>query len=243
MHFEISSTPKISIRVVFLSCVDDSGLFERGDAMQSNIVSRLSAATLTAAVLYSLFVMRPGLRIVGVSFPRQAWILEHPFLWSLGLWLWLAVIVGWVGVLISLLGAYAPLHRISTMLQCTLLLIAAALAIAGLAVWMTALPATLRLPSVNELLTLVDGLALGLLGVGALLGGVATSWAALALMRFSPLQKRWVTMAALAGALMAPSPFLLPFPWHLLAAAICWWAWTLYLGAPRRRSDADPAAR
>ncbi len=211
--------------------------------MKSNIVSRLSAATLTVAVLYSLFVMRPGLRIVGVSFPRQAWILEHPFLWSLGLWLWLAVIVGWVGVLISLLGAYAPLHRISTMLQCTLLLIAAVLAIAGLAVWMAALPAALRLPSVNELLMLVDEFALGLLGVGALLGGITTSWVALELMRFSPLQKRWMTMAALAGALMAPSPFLLPFPWHLLAAAICWLVWTLYLSALPCALGADAETR
>ncbi|MCS6828872.1 MAG: hypothetical protein NZ553_19835 [Caldilinea sp.] len=212
-------------------------------AKNLHVAGRLSAVTLTVAVFYALWVMRPGLRIVGVSFPRQAWIMENPLLWSLGLWLWLAVIVGWVGVLISLMGAYASLGRVSTMLQFGLLLTAAALAFAGFAVWMAALPAALRLPSVNELLTLVDGLALGLLGVAALLGGVATSWVALDLMRSSPLQKRWVTIAVLAGALMVPSPFLLPFPWHLLAAAICWLVWTLYLGARRCVSAADPETR
>jgi len=211
--------------------------------MKSNVAGRFSAFTLVVAVLYSLLIMRPGLRIVGVSFPRQAWILENSLLWSAGLWLWLVCIAGWMWVLVSLMWAYLPAHRIASMLQSGLVVIGATLAIAGVVVWMAALPAALRLPSVNELLMLVDGLALGLLGAGALMTGLATGWVAIDLMRFSPLRRIWVAAVALTGVLMIPSPFLLPFPWHLLAAAVCWLAWTLYLSGLRRLPSAFPELR
>lgn len=211
--------------------------------MKPNVAGRFSALTLIVALLYSLLVMRPGLRIVGVSFPRQAWIMENGLLWSVGLWLWLALIFSWMWVIVSLMWAYLPAHRIASMLQSGLVGIGATLAIAGVVVWMAVLPATLRLPSVNELLTLVDELALGLLGAGALMAGAATVWVALDLMRFSPLQKVGVAAAALAGVLMVPSPFWLPFPWHLLAAGICWLVWALYLGALRRLPSAFPERR
>lgn len=190
--------------------------------MKANVTGRFSVFTLVVAILYSLLIIRPGLRIVGVSFPRQAWIMENNLLWNAGLWLWLVGMSGWMWVIVSLMWAYLPAHRIASMLQSGLVVIGATLAIAGVVVWMTALPATLRLPSVNELLTLVDGLALGLLSAGTLMAGLETGWVAIDLMRFSPLRRIWVAVAALAGALMIPSPFLLPFPWHLLAAAVCW---------------------
>jgi hypothetical protein len=211
--------------------------------MKSNVAGRFSAFTLVVAILYSLLIMRPGLRIVGVSFPRQAWILENSLLWSAGLWLWLVCIAGWMWVLVSLMWAYLPAHRIASMLQSGLVVIGATLAIAGVVVWMAALPAALRLPSVNELLMLVDGLALGLLGAGALMTGLATGWVAIDLMRFSPLRRIWVAAVALTGVLMIPSPFLLPFPWHLLAAAVCWLAWTLYLSGLRRLPSTFPELR
>lgn len=169
--------------------------------------------------------------------------MENNLLWNAGLWLWLVGMSGWMWVIVSLMWAYLPAHRIASMLQSGLVVIGATLAIAGVVVWMTALPATLRLPSVNELLTLVDGLALGLLSAGALMAGLATGWVAIDLMRFSPLRRIWVAVAALAGALMIPSPFLLPFPWHLLAAAVCWLVWALYLSGLRRLPSAFPELR
>jgi hypothetical protein len=211
--------------------------------MKTPLAARFSIATLVAAVLYAFLIMVPGLRIVGVSFPRQAWIAENPMLWSLGLWLWLAAIFCWMWVIVSLMWAYLPAHRISSMLQSGLLIISATLAICGVVVWMAALPAVLPLQSVNELLPLVDSLALGLLGAGALMGGVVVSWNAIDLMRHSPLRRGWVAVAVAAGVLMAPSPFLFPFPWHVVGAAACWLFWTLYLASMHRLPSAYPEMR
>ncbi len=208
--------------------------------MKTPSAARFSATFTAIAVLYALLIMRPGLRLVGVSFPRQAWIMETPWLWSLGLWLWLALIFGWMWVLVSLMWAYLPAHRVVTMLQSGLLIIGATLAIAGTVTWMAALPPILPLQSVNELLPLVDGLALGLLGAGAFMSGLVTVWIGIDLMRFSPLGAGWSALCLAAGALSVPTPFLLPLPWHLVAAAVCWLAWCLYLGLRRRLPSAYP---
>lgn len=208
--------------------------------MKTPVAARFSALTLLVVIIYSLFVMAPGLRIVGVSFPRQAWILENPVLWRLGLWLWLAMIFCWMWVLVSLLWAYLPAHRINSMLQSGLLIISAALAIGGIVTWMAAAPAALGLPLVNELLPVVDAFALGWLGAGAFMGGIVTLWIGIDLWRFSPLARGALGVALAAGALILPSPFVLPFPWHLLAAALCWLVWTLYLGMRRRLPNAYP---
>jgi hypothetical protein len=208
--------------------------------MKTPIAARFSMVILIAGLLYALTFMGPGLRIVGVSFPRQAWLAENPALWSLGLWLWLAAFFCWMWVIVSLMWAYLPAHRISSMLQSGLLIISATLAISGVVVWMAALPVVLPLQSVNELLPVVDALALGLLGAGALMGGIVTSWVAVDLIRYSPLNRVWVAMAVAAGGLAMPSPFLLPFPWHLVAAALCWLIWVAYLSRMRRLPSAYP---
>ncbi len=208
--------------------------------MKTPIAARFSSVSLIIAVLYSLLLMWPGLRLVGVSFPRQAWIAENPLLWSLGLWLWLTVIFCWMWVMVSLMWAYLPAYRISSMLQSGLLLISATLAIGGVVVWMAALPTILPMRSVNELLPLVDSLALGLLGAGALMGGVVMCWVAADLIQQSPLHRGWLLLLGAAGVLAVPSPFLLPFPWHLLAAAICWLVWALHLAWMRRLPSAYP---
>lgn len=208
--------------------------------MKTPVAARFSAAITAIAMLYALAIMRPGLRLVGVSFPRQAWIMENPPLWSVGLWLWMALIFCWMWVLVSLLWAYLPAHRIATMLQSGLLIISATLAIAGSVTWMAALPPILPLQSVNQLLPLVDALALGLLGAGAFMGGAVTTWIAIDLLRLSPIKPAWCGLCAAAGALLIPTPALLPFPWHLLAAALFWLAWCLYLGLRRRLPSAYP---
>lgn len=211
--------------------------------MKTPIAARFSMATLLAGLLYALTIMRPGLRIVGVSFPRQVWLAENPAIWALGLWLWLAAFFCWMWVIVSLMWEYLPAHRISSMLQSGLLIISATLAISGIVVWMAALPAVLPLQSVSELLLVIDNLAFGLLGAGALMGGVVTSWVAVDLMRYSPLHRGWLAMAAITGALAVPSPFVLPFPWHLVAAALFWLIWVVYLGRMHRLPSAYPEMR
>ncbi len=208
--------------------------------MKTPVAARFSAALTVVAALYALAIMRPGLRLVGVAFPRQAWIMENPMLWSLGLWVWMALIFCWMWVLVSLLWAYLPAHRISTMLQSGVLIIGATLAIAGTVTWMAALPPVLPLQNVNDLLPLVDGFALGLLGAGAFMGGVVTTWIGVDLLRLSPIKPVWCALCAAAGVLIIPTPVLLPFPWHLLAAALCWLAWSLFLGLRRRLPSAYP---
>lgn len=211
--------------------------------MKTPIAARFSIASLLTALLYSSIVMAPGLRIVGVSFPRQAWIAENPMLWSLGLWLWLVAIFGWMWVMVSLMWAYLPAYRIASMLQSGLLIISATLAIGGVVAWMATLPTILPMRSVTELLPLVDSLALGLLGAGALMGGGVMIWVAVDLMRQSPLPRGWLALLLTAGALTLPSPFLLPFPWHLLAAAGCWLIWMLRLAWMQRLPSTYPELR
>jgi hypothetical protein len=205
--------------------------------MKTPVAACFSSVSLVIVVVYSLVLMRPGLRLVGVSFPRQAWIAENSLLWSLGLWLWLAAFFCWMWVMVSLMWTYLPAHRVASMLQLGLLVISATLATTGVATWMAAPPTILPMRSVNELLPLVDSLALGLFGVSALISGVVMIWVAVDLMRDSPLRRGWLGLLLIAGALLAPSPFLLPYPWHLLAAAGCWLGWALHLAWMRRLPD------
>ncbi|MBE2237967.1 MAG: hypothetical protein IAE81_09275 [Caldilineaceae bacterium] len=163
--------------------------------MKTPIAARFSAFTLLAALLYALLVMASGLCIVGVSFPRQGWLLENAMLWKPGLWLWLAMIFGWMGLAASLLWAHLPAHSIAPMLQSGLLVIGATLSIDGVTVWMAGLSASLALPAIG------------------------------------------------AGLLLLPSPWLLTFPWHLVAAAVCWLTWALSLARRSRLPSASPEMR
>ena len=205
--------------------------------MNTPVAARFSAVITVVTVLYVLLIMRPGLRLVGVSFPRQAWIIENPMLWLLGLWLWIALILCWMWVLLSLMGAYLPAHHVGTMLRSGLLSIGATLMVAGTVTWMAALPAVLPLRSVNELLPLVDGLALGLFGAGTFIGGIATTWIGIDVIRHRPMRIMPYALGVAAGAAVIPTSFLLPFPWHLLAAALCWFIWCIFLGLYHPRSS------
>lgn len=140
--------------------------------MKTSVAAYFSSVSLVIAVSYSLVLMRPGLRLVGVSFPRQTWIAENSLLWSLGLWLWLAAFFCWLWVMVSLMWAYLPTQRVASILQLGLLVISATLATTGVATWIAAPPTILPMRSVNELLPLVDSLALGLFGASALMGAL-----------------------------------------------------------------------
>lgn len=176
-------------------------------------------------------LLLPGLRMVGVQFIRQAWILEHPISWMFGWWLWLMAIFGWMWLLIALAWTYLPAHRIATMLQSGLMLIGTVLLIIGVIVWMGVLPVVAPQQDATVWIVLLDAFALNLLGGGCLMGGLATAWIGYDLYQQQVLRRAWVLLCVVAGLTVLPSPFLFPagFPYHLLLGFICWLLWSIYL--------------
>ncbi len=185
------------------------------------------------AAAYTLLIMPDGLDTIGVSLPRQAWLLETGPLWQIGAWLWLLAIFGWMLVIVALMWSYIPAHRISAMLQNGLTLIAAVLAIAGVVVWINALPWAAAQANPAEWMSLVDVLALGFLGAALFMGGLVTAWQAYDLARVGQLPVAWVIVPMLSGLVVAPSPWLLPGGWHLAAGALLWIFWCAFLALRR----------
>ncbi len=179
----------------------------------------------------TLLFLLPGLRMMGVQFVRQGWILDHPIGWMVGWWLWLMAIFGWMWLLVTLSWTYLPAHRVASMLQSALLIIGAILLILGVIVWMGVLPAVVGQQDAETFILLVDALALNLLGAGSLMGGIATTWIGLDLYRQRLLARPWPLLCVFAGLSVIPSPFLFPllFPYHLLLAILCWLCWSIYL--------------
>lgn len=189
-------------------------------------------AIIWLAVLGSTpWLLLPGLRMIGVQFIRQSWVLDHPLYWMIGWWLWLLAIFGWMWLLIALAWTYLPAHRVASMLQTGLMLIGAVFMIAGVIVWMGVLPEVLSQEDATVWIVVVDALALNLLGGGCLMGGIATTWIGLDLYRQQVLSRPWVLVCMVAGLCTVPSPFLFPlnYPYHLIPAMLCWLLWSFYL--------------
>lgn len=197
--------------------------------MKVQQAARFNAVFWPAVLFYTVVTMAPGLRIAGVHFPRQGWIVDNSFFWTAGCWVWLLAIFGWMWLLVALAWNYLPAHRIASMLQSGLLIIGATLAISGVIVWMGVLPPAMRQDNAMQIAPLVDALALGLIGGGAFMGGIVTFWIGLDLYHQRVLARSWLMLCMGAGLCAVPTPFLLPFPYLLLAAALCWWGWALYL--------------
>jgi hypothetical protein len=197
--------------------------------------ARFASITFLLAGLYTGVELRPGLHIVGVLIPRLAWVLNHPATWQVGWWLWLLAIFGWMWLLTTLMWAYLPAHRVATMLQSGLLISAVVLTMSGIVVWMQALPILFRYRTiVNEMTPVLDALALGLLGAGLLLGGLATAWVGWDLWQQQVLPRPWVLLLMAAGVCTLPSPWLLPNVFHLLGALLLWLSSTIWLAARYR---------
>jgi hypothetical protein len=182
------------------------------------------------AALYTLIELRPALRLAGVQFVRYGWLLKHPLSWQIGGWLWLLAIFAWMVLLVVLSWSYLPAHRVATMLQNGLMISAAPLVMAGVSIWMAALPVALAQPDApTPLAPLVDALALGLLGAGLMLSGVVTTWIAIDLWRQALLARPWLLLPVVAGLLALPSPLLLPNGTLLLVSFVCWLIWCGWL--------------
>jgi hypothetical protein len=201
--------------------------------MKLRLAGLSSGITMTLAALYTLLILRVGLRIVGVPFPRQAWLLEMGTLWQIGAWLWLLTIFCWMLLIVTLMWSYIPAHRISAMLQNGLTLIAAVLAIAGIIAWMNALPWAVTQDNAVAWMSLVDSFALGFLGAAFFMGGLVTAWQAFDLARSGFLRPAWVVLPILSGLVVALSPWLLPDGRHLLVGALLWAGWCAFLALRR----------
>ena len=187
------------------------------------------------AGLYTALIMRIGLRIVGVPFIRQAWLLENPSLWQIGWWIWLLAIFCWMVLLIMLAWHLLPAHRVSAMIQSGLMLIAAVLTISGIIVWMVVLPVAIQMENAATYMALLDALALGLIGAGLMMGGIVTAWIALDLWRGGLLSRRWLALFIAAGLCAMPSPFLLPNnPYVFIAGLALWWIGCAWLATRPR---------
>lgn len=192
-----------------------------------------SGCTLLASALYSALVNRSGLRLQGVTLDRRVWLVENSALWELGWWLWLLFIFSWMVLLVVLMWRYSPAHRVTTMLQSGLIIIAAVLAIGACLGWMKVIPAAAAQESSLELLHLVDTLVLALAGAGCFMGGLVTLWMGLDLWRLERLPWLWLLPAMVAGLCAATTPFLLPQPHLLIGAGICWLGWCAFLATRR----------
>lgn len=197
--------------------------------MKVQQAARFNAVFWPAMLFYTIVTMAPGLRITGVHFPRQGWIVDNSFFWTAGCWFWLLAIFGWMWLLMALAWSYLPAYRLASMLQSGIMIIAATLAISGVTVWLALLPPVMRQESATMLAPLVDALALGLIGGGAFMGGIVTVWIGLDLYQQGVLARGWLMLCALAGLCAVPTPFLLPFGYLLAVAALAWWGWALYL--------------
>lgn len=199
--------------------------------MKIPYAARYNVLLCLAVLIATPWFLWPGLRIVGVQFLRQSWILEHSALWMAGWWLWLMAIFGWMWLLVALAWSYLPAHRVATMLQSGLIIIGAVLMIAGVIVWMGVLPVVMAHHDATLWILVLDAFALNLLGGGCLMGGIVTAWIGVDLYRQDDLRRSWVLLCILAGLCAMPSPFLLPLgiPFHLLPAFLCWLLWSGYL--------------
>ncbi|MEZ4677219.1 MAG: hypothetical protein R2932_23675 [Caldilineaceae bacterium] len=205
--------------------------------MNVTTAARLHLILLIVVAIGTYLFLWPGLRIVGVQFPRQSWILTHAMGWRGGWWLWLLAIFGWMYLLATLAWTYLPAHRAAAMVQSGLMIISAVLLIAGVTAWMGVLPVVMAQPDASALLLLVDAFALNFLGAGCLMGGVVTAWIGYDLWRQRVVSRPWTLFCIGAGLAAIPSPFLFPFPFHLLLTALCWWLWAFYLAVlPRPHS-------
>jgi hypothetical protein len=201
--------------------------------MRLRYTSGLTAASLGMALAYTWLVMLPGLAIPASPTERIDWIGANLNLWMIGWWLWMAAIFGWMVMLVTLSWSYLPAHRVASALQAGLTIIAAACLIAAAVVWMNISPWTVSLENGEDWLAFADRLALGFMGAGLLMGGLATAWINYDLIQAGLAQPYlWFPLLA-AGLFAAPAPFFLPDTLLPIIGALAWIGGNLWLLAQR----------
>jgi hypothetical protein len=189
-----------------------------------------AAVVFAIANLYSLFLLSTPLTVTREWQLRSDWFAAYASLWMVGGWLALLSVFAWMLLLMTLMYAYIPAHRLSTMLQSGLMMIGAVLLVIGIVIWMNLLP---EARDAGEA-ALIDRLALSLLGAGFFMGGGVTAWIAVDLALLRKLPRLWLLPGLLAGLLAVPSPFLLPNPILLTPAMFLFFVWTVLFAVQRR---------
>lgn len=206
--------------------------------MRISHAAAFSTTVFLFATLFSILTAPSRLRVISDLSLRQAFLDASPTLWTVAGWLWLLAIFSWMVVLVAFVWRYAPAHRVATMLQNGLMLIAAVLAISGVVIWMGVLPVALTGAATGEeasrIAAVVDALAQTLVGAGLFMGGLVTAWIGWDLLRVDTLTWPWGSGALVAGLAVAPSPFLLPTAYHLLAGVLIWCVWGVFLATRAR---------
>lgn len=200
--------------------------------------ARFSFLVFAVAIVVTTVYARVGLRFAGVQLPRQVWLTEETTLWTLNGWLWLLAVFSWMVVLAALMWSYLPGHRLNSMLQSGLMVIAATLLIVGIIVWMNLLPWAATHAAAGEMMDLVDMLALTLFGAGTFMMGAVTAWICVDLMRHDALARGLSLPGLAAGLILVPSPFVLPQPLTVGLGLLFWLIWCLVLGLRRSMPNA-----
>jgi hypothetical protein len=191
--------------------------------------ARFAAVVFLVAILYILFILTTPLAVTTDWALRSGWLATNRVPWLVGGWLALLAVFAWMVLLVALMHAYTPVHRISTMLQSGLIGIGAVLLVVAIVIWMN----LLLQAADGEQAAFVDGLALSLLGAGFLMGGGVTAWIAIDLALLQKLPRAWLLPGLLAGLLAIPSPFLLPNKLLLVPAVALFFVWSVLLGMQR----------
>ena len=204
--------------------------------MKLSYAPLVAGLTHLVASVYAYVVMRPGLMMAEEWSARQIWLSGHAAAWQLGWWLWMLAIFAWMVFLVVVIWAYAPAHRVSTMLQSGLMLIAAILAVIGVLGWMAVLPQAAKQGLDAGVVGLIDAAVLGLLSAALLMGGAMVAWLTLDLWRLGKLPLAWLWPGLAAGLCVIPSPLLLPAGWpHLAIVGFALFiGWCIYLSMPAK---------
>ncbi len=214
--------------------------------MKVSYAARFATFTFLIAALYTGWQMWPGLYKVNELSVRQGWLLAHTSQWSVGGWLWLLALFSWMVLLVTLTWSYLPAHRIAGMLQSGLMIIAAVLTIAGIAVWMNVLPlaftqsASMQVDLGTDLSSVVDALAITLLGNGCFMGGITTAWIAFDLLRQQVLARIWPLLLLTSGLCLTLASLLLFNLYLLLSSLLCWLFCCFWLSLQRNRASVFP---
>jgi hypothetical protein len=209
--------------------------------MKIPYAARFSTVAFLSAALYTWLQMQPGLPLASDSGTRQIWLHDHVGEWNLGWWLWLIAIFSWMVLLVVLSWSYLPAHRVASALQSGLMLIGAILAIGGVTVWMQVLPVALtQIEASDPLTSIIDALALSLLGSGCMMGGITTIWIAYDLIQQKVLPRSWLVLAIISGVCAVLAPFLYFHIFLLLTGLAGWLVWGLWLATRRRLPSPFP---
>ncbi len=198
--------------------------------------ARFAGTTALAAAIYTFLVLKPIYLRSDQALPQFELVEGTLAQWGLGGWLWMLATFAWMIFLAAMMHSYSPVHRISSIIQSGLLIIAATLLIVGVLVGMIRFElaeignaGTSPAGNIAIWRSLIDQIALTILEAGLFMGGGLTAWICVDLVILGKLPLRWMAPGAVAGILALPSPLLLPESRPLMIALAAYCLWCLVL--------------